>query len=93
MCTQTHFKYACGCTRKGEFEQCDRLYDLNVNLQCAATAAEDKPMRSYCAKHLLKEGKATEAYRVHGPKCGQLVTAGKAEEKNEEVHSAQADES
>jgi hypothetical protein len=56
MCTQTYYHYGCGCKQKGEFEQCDRLFDLNVNLQCATSDAKDKSIRNYCAKHLLKEG-------------------------------------
>ncbi|KAK4033370.1 hypothetical protein C8A01DRAFT_19660 [Parachaetomium inaequale] len=56
MCTQTYYHYQCGCKQKGEFEQCDRLFDLKVNLQCATADSKDKTVRSYCAKHLLKEG-------------------------------------
>ncbi len=64
MCTQTHNHYLCGCKQKGEFEQCDRLYDLGMNLQCAVTTSNPKVMRSYCATHLLKEGKATVVYPI-----------------------------
>jgi hypothetical protein len=64
MCTQTHYRYSCGCKQKGVFEQCDRLFDLGANLQCAITDNADKTVRSYCSKHLLKEGKGGNAY--HG---------------------------
>jgi hypothetical protein len=64
MCTQTHYRYSCGCKQKGVFEQCDRLFDLAANLQCAVTDNMDKIVRSYCPKHLLKEGKGGKAY--HG---------------------------
>ncbi|SPQ26464.1 542b14ff-5065-4a6c-b8ee-6e3c008aa62e [Thermothielavioides terrestris] len=73
MCTQTYYQYHCGCRQKGEFEQCDRLYNLNVNLQCADTVVKDHRMRSYCAKHLLKEGKASVAYRIYGDAAGKVV--------------------
>ena len=64
MCTQTHYHYSCGCKQKGMFEQCDRLFDLGANLQCAVTDNTDKEVRSYCPKHLLKEGKGGKVYHV-----------------------------
>jgi len=70
MCTQTFNRYECGCKQKGEFEQCDRLYDLGVNLQCAITESKDKEFRSYCATHLLKEGKGTAVYQIRKPRDG-----------------------
>lgn len=67
MCTQTYNRYECGCKQKGEFEQCDRLYNLGVNLQCATAENKDKVLRSYCATHLVKEGKGTAVYRIREP--------------------------
>lgn len=67
MCTQTHYQYTCGCKHKGEFEQCDRLFDAKVNLQCAKTEVKDKTLRNYCPKHLLKEGQDGKAYRADLP--------------------------
>lgn len=68
MCTQTYNRYECGCKQKGEFEQCDRLYSLGVNLQCATADTKDKVLRSYCATHLVKEGKETAVYQIREPR-------------------------
>lgn len=68
MCTQHYLKYSCGCKLKGEFAQCDRLFESNLNLQCDATRTEEKTCRSYCAQHLVKESKATVAYQRGGGK-------------------------
>ncbi|KAJ0165425.1 hypothetical protein CTA2_11295 [Colletotrichum tanaceti] len=67
MCIQWYYKYQCGCKQKGEFEQCDRLYDSQSNLQCARSQTEDKISRNYCAKHLPKEDKAMTEYRGRHP--------------------------
>jgi hypothetical protein len=86
MCTQTHLRYLCGCKQKGEFEQCDRLYDLGVNLQCAVPDTKDKIMRSYCATHLLKEGKAAAVFQISkrpGPSAGPGENAGAGEHAEE----------
>jgi len=42
MCTQYYHVYQCGCKQKGEFVQCDRLYDNQSNLQCSRTEKDDK---------------------------------------------------
>ena len=64
MCTQTINVYHCRCRQKGEFEQCDRLYNLSVNLQCATAETKERQCRSYCATHLVKEGKASVVYNI-----------------------------
>lgn len=63
MCTQRYHVYQCGCRTKGEFIQCDRLYERQSNLQCNITLADELTSRNYCPKHLPKESKATTEYR------------------------------
>ncbi len=86
MCTQTFNVYHCHCRQKGEFEQCDRLYNLGVNLQCVKVETKEKKFRSYCATHLLKEGTPTVVYdigtgrEVKWPREEGDVEKGEAEE-------------
>ncbi|KAI5856720.1 hypothetical protein GGS23DRAFT_394170 [Durotheca rogersii] len=68
MCTQYYHLYQCGCRQKGEFVQCDRLYNSQSNLQCSRMDRDDKISRNYCPKHLPKEDKATTEYRGRYPR-------------------------
>ena len=62
MCTQDYYNYQCGCRVKGEFRQCADKHDTGCNIQCATTEANELQSRSYCANHLLKEGKGKVMY-------------------------------
>ena len=62
MCTQFYHVYQCGCKTNGVFKQCDRLYELESNLQCNVTSKEEVQSRNYCPKHMPKEGKASTEY-------------------------------
>ena len=68
MCTQFYHQYQCGCKQKGEFKQCERLYEAQSNLQWAQTGSESLISRNYCPKHLLRENKATTEYRGRHPR-------------------------
>lgn len=63
MCDQIYNSYRCGCTKIGEFEQCDEKYQAQSNLQCDTPTRVVKESRSYCAKHLVKESKAKDEFR------------------------------
>lgn len=63
MCTQEYDVYTCGCRTKGEFHQCDEKYTAQSNLQCDRITHTINESRNYCAKHLVKEGKAKDEYR------------------------------
>lgn len=62
MCEQVYLIYQCGCRAKGEFKQCDRLYDQQLSLQCDVANIHESTVRNYCPKHLPKESEATTAY-------------------------------
>lgn len=67
MCTQVWHKYQCGCRRKGEFIQCERLYDLQTNVKCERINQDDVVSRNYCDKHMPTEGKAQTEYHGRVP--------------------------
>jgi hypothetical protein len=73
MCTQTWTVYRCGCKNKGQFEQCDELYNLKSQCQCAVTAEEDTLSRNYCSDHMPKVNKALDEYRRRHAR-GKLVS-------------------
>ncbi|KAI0426164.1 hypothetical protein F5Y09DRAFT_72248 [Xylaria sp. FL1042] len=62
MCTQVWHIYQCGCRKKGEFQQCDRLYDAQSNLRCDRTNTDDRTSRNYCPAHMPTESKAKTEY-------------------------------
>lgn len=59
MCTQVYIVYKCGCKKPDKFEQCDRLYNQQSNLQCDITIKRDEALRNNCSEHMTKESKAT----------------------------------
>ncbi|KAH7247992.1 hypothetical protein B0J15DRAFT_499129 [Fusarium solani] len=63
MCLQVYLLYTCGCAQKGEFRQCDAKFDAGSMLQCDKADREDKHLRGYCSKHLIKESKASESVK------------------------------
>lgn len=67
MCTQAWIHYTCGCKFKGQFHQCDALYDAQSPLQCAQTTLKKVESRNYCPEHLPRADKATMTYTRREP--------------------------
>lgn len=59
MCIQVWHTYQCGCKIKGQFKQCNLMYDQESSLRCQVTQKQNRDPRNYCSKHMPKVGKAT----------------------------------
>jgi hypothetical protein len=65
MCQQVWHHYTCGCKTKGEFKQCDRLWNEGRVVKCATLENEAVVSRNYCSRHLPAEDKAMKEYRFN----------------------------